>query len=340
MQQESVNGGPSEGGFLDGSSVMDGSSVEGGGSLDGGSSLEGSQPKLPEIKKRLGVAKDNIDLILFAREKKWSLQIPSCIAPHGERMRVAYIEDGETKFDHLVGEVQGTRYNVGLCARPELEVHHIGVGARSLVVVETEEVEVVEVKAKKGKKAKAAAKKAAAAAAAAAKKAKKKGKKTEEVEVKEVPTDQTDGQGIEVLFDPVKSTYILSPLQEDQLILLFRNDPVAALRVHAAFLRYYDTRVNCMTNQKSRLWRRFVRAHLLDKIYDEARFELLVNRAEDVARKAEEANKVWAAEELSSDEDSQPESNPEEEEEVVVEKVPKKKEKDKEGSRKIPTRRR
>lgn len=333
-----------EGAGLDGfsSSVVEGSSsVEGGGSIDGGSSveMEGSQPKMPEIKKRLGVAKDNIDLILFAREKKWSLQIPSCIAPHGERMRVAYIEDGEAKFDHLVGEVQGTRYDVGLCARPELEVHHVGVGARSLVAVEVEEVEEVEeVKTKKGKKAKAPAKKAAAAAAAAAKKAKrKKGKNAvEEAEEKEVPTDQTDGQGIEVIFDPVKSTYVISPLQEDQLILLFRNDPVAALRVDAAFLRYYDTRVNCMTNQKSRLWRRFVRAHLLDKIYDEARFQALCGRAEERARKAEEANKVWAAEELSSEEDSQPDSNPEEDEEVVVVK-PKKK--NKEGGRKIASKR-
>jgi len=271
-----------------------------------------------------------LDLILFAREKKWSLVIPptkgttTCAAGSAvnaaNRLRVVRIQ-GSTKtkgdlvednWEHLMGEVNGTRYRVGLAARPELEYHLVGVGAKSLI--KKEEEVIVELQEKGGKKGKKGKKGAAASAkgkgaaspastkkgAGPVKKGGKRGKNAveeEEPEI-EVPTDQTDGRGIEVLFDPVKFTYILNDDVEDRLLLLFRNDPKAALRVDAAYLKYFDLKVNTMDHLRSRLWRRYVRFHLQHKIWDEARFEELCKRFDEAKVKAEAANKILDASQL------------------------------------------
>lgn len=254
--------------------------------------------KMPVIPaKRMGISRDNVDLILFAREKKWSYLIPSNTPHLADRLRVIKItgitkrkEGEEDNFDHLVGEINGTRYNVGMAARPELEYQIVGVGAKSLIKKEEEPEEVVVAKGKKGKKAKAAA--AAAAKANAAKK-----KKKAEVEI---PSDQSEGQGIKVIFDTIKQTYIIHEDVEDQLILLFRNDPVAALKVDSAYLKYFDLEVNCMNSMRSRLWRRYVRKHLQEKIWNEQRWAELCMRFTQHRKKLEEAQKLLSAADLSS----------------------------------------
>jgi len=325
---------------------------------DGDGPLRLNTPATPALKKRGGVgrgmAQDDaaLDLILFAREKKWSLTIPTtagtttCAAGSAvnaaNRLRVVHIKGvttlkggvEENNWEHLVGEVKGTRYRVGLAARPELEYHLVGFGAKSLVKSENEENNDDDEdgeKGKKGKKGKKSAKgaakarkgsllsnkkgapqlkgkKAAAAAAAAAASAKP------EVEI---PTDQSDGRGIEVLYDAVKNTYIISDSIEDQLILLFRNDPVAALRVHASYLKYFDMQVNTMDNMRNRMWRRYVRFHLQHKIWDDTRFLELCNRFEDIKRKNALAAQVLDASQLDSATDSDEEKNDSEAASVV-----------------------
>jgi len=303
----------------------------------------------PGLKKRGGVgrgmAQDDaaLDLILFAREKKWSLVIPSarglstCAAGSAvnaaNRLRVVPIEGAtaikegapeELNWEHLVGEVNGTRYRVGLAARPELEYHLVGVGAKSLVKKEgdEEEEEIIKgkKKGKKGKGGKAAAPgKGEKGGKGASKKplsSKEKKKAREEAAAEaaaaaaakleaDKPKDLTDGSGLEVLFDAVKQTYIISDDVEDKLILLFRNDPVAALKVHACYLKYYDLQVNTMDNLRSRLWRRYVRFHLQHKVWDESRYESIRIRYEAVRAELQKADQLLDVTQLdASDTDS------------------------------------
>ena len=308
----------------------------------------GDTPTTPGLKKRGGVgrgmAQDDaaLDLILFSREKKWSLVIPSarglstCAAGSAvnaaNRLRVVQIDGAtaikegapeEPNWEHLVGEVNGTRYRVGLAARPELEYHLVGVGAKSLVKKEEDEEEEEEEntrkgKVKKGKKRKGG-KAAAAGKGASSKKpltAKEKKKAREEAASEaaaaaaakleaDKPKDLTDGNGIEVLFDAVKHTYIISDDVEDKLILLFRNDPVAALKVHACYLKYFDLQINTMDNLRSRLWRRYVRFHLQHKVWDESRYESIRKRYEEVREQMQKANQLLDVTQLdASDTDS------------------------------------
>jgi len=216
-------------------------------------------------------------------------------------------QPAEDNWTHFVGEVDGSRYRVGGAARPELEVHIVGVGAKNLIIVEEQDVVAAAEddedapggKKKKGAKAKVVKK---------GKKKKKKGAAEDAAPtVLDLPKDESGGNGVEVFFDPVKCTYIIHEEVEDKLILLFRNDPVKALQVDSASIKYFDLNVNAMDNFRSRIWRRFVRVHLKHRVWDRQRFAELTARWDEKKKKQKEAD----AQALHSDTDSNPPSDEE-----------------------------
>jgi len=221
-------------------------------------------------------------------------------------------QPAEDNWTHFVGEVDGSRYRVGGAARPELEVHIVGVGAKNLMIVEEKEQDVAAAeddedadapgeKKKKGAKGKAVKK-------GKGKKKKKKGAEEDAAAaVLDLPKDESGGSGVEVFFDPVKCTYIIHEEVEDKLILLFRNDPVKALQVDSASIKYFDLKINAMDHFRSRIWRRFVRVHLRHRIWDRQRFAELTTRWDEKRKKQKEAD----AQALHSDTDSNPPSDEE-----------------------------
>jgi len=226
-------------------------------------------------KRRENVDKSNIDLVLFTRKKKFATVVPLVPAPHNERLRVSRLSDED--LEHLMKEVQGPEF--GPPARPELELQLVGVGAQ-------EEEERYDAKGK------------------------------------EIPTDRSEGNGIGVLFDAAKGVYIISDSLEDSLLLLLRNDFQAAMYIDSASSKAGDKdnytvgpskypfpEAPYLDEKRQRLWRRFVRIHLLPQMKNEERFLLIAARYEETKRKLEEANRVREAGEFSdeptdSDEDS------------------------------------
>ena len=82
--------------------------------------------------------------------------------------------------------------------------------------------------------------------------------------------DETDGKGLEVIFDTAKCLYILSGRTEDCLLLLLARDPLNTYVIKKAYMRgpIFDPgqtkigsglNVHIIDNNKRRLWRRFVR---------------------------------------------------------------------------------
>ena len=72
------------------------------------------------------VIMDEIDWIIFKREKKISIEVPTTANLSGHRLRISYLS--EKDMLHLMHEVRGTKY--GPACRPELTLVTVGRGAR------------------------------------------------------------------------------------------------------------------------------------------------------------------------------------------------------------------
>lgn len=238
----------------------------------------------PVVNRRIGVDyAENIELMLVHREanKKWAFKIPSSENINGQRVRKILLNDEE--YDHLIHEIKGDEKYVP--CRPELEVHYIG--------VEDDEESVWDPNFYHSKLYKKNAK--------------------FQVSVDEIlqkTIDITNGLGIEVVYDPAKCLYILTPFVEDQLILMLRNDfqRGSTVTVGHSWCNQEDIKTfNLVNNTKRKIWRRFVRIYLLPQLDNlerikeiETRFLLWMEKEE----KKYEATQIRDAADLSSSEDS------------------------------------
>ena len=147
-------------------------------------------------------------------------------------------------------------------------------------------------------------------------------RKLEEEELRRTIDDQVkncsahvddDGKGVKVLFDSNRCAYILSLYQEDQVTLLLRDMPEAAQQVSKAYVRYKDHHdVLTYDNMRGRYWRRFLRQYIKPHLKSFERMKQVEERFKKFyTRKLEEKlleyDREWAAEELSSTDDSEDE---------------------------------
>jgi len=243
-----------------------------------------SNPVAAVVNRRIGVDyAENIELMLVHREanKKWALKIPATENIKGQRVRKVMLNDEE--YEHLIHEIKGDEKYVP--CRPELEVHYIGVDDDTeavwdpnfyhskLYTINTKLQESVD-------------------------------------EILQKTVDTTNGLGIEVIYDPVKCLYILTPFVEDQLILMLRNDfqRGSTVTVGRSWCNEEDIKLyNSMNSTKRKIWRRFVRIHLLPQLNSlerikeiETRFLLWMEKEQ----KKFESTQIRDAADLSSSEDS------------------------------------
>jgi hypothetical protein len=274
--------------------------------LPGGTSAELSIPGADAtvINRRIGVDyAENIELMLVHREanKKWAFKIPSVENLNGQRVRKVMLNEEE--YEHLIHEIKGDEKYVP--CRPELELHYIGVEEDTEAVWDPNFYHSKLYKINRNIQ--------------------------ESVnEILQKTVDTTNGLGVEVIFDPVKCLYILTPFVEDQLILMLRNDfkRGSIVTVGRAWCNQEDIKIyNLVNNTKRKIWRRFVRIHLLpqldnlDRIKEiETRFLLWMEKEQ----KKFEATLIRDAADLSSSEDSADEDDEEKKKEKKGKKIDKK----------------
>lgn len=246
-----------------------------------------------EMKRREGVdAVDNVELMLMRRlaTKKVSTVIPEPIQQHGSRLGKVYLTDEQ--FEHLLVEVHGgkvkdVKYD---SCRPDLEVHIIGMEHDQLAHFQD-----------KGDHYHSQL---------------YKPNHTKNEEISQIlvnAKDQSDGKGLEVLYDSGKSLYILTEYVEDCILLLLRRNFIVGSHVSIGnFLckENMTNKINMITEAKRRIWRRFVRHHLLHLLDDVERMTSVEMRYNAyIERKAKEAidndeDIIRDAADLSSSEDS------------------------------------
>lgn len=267
------------------------------GSNDGSSQRTDQDGNDKEEKRRIGVnVADNLELMLLYQKskRKWATPVLPPLDPiPGARLRKTYMPQED--YDHLFKEVTGPTF--GPPARPEIELHTVGVGSKIW---------------EKWKK--------------------------KDAEILVTAKEETQGNGIEILFDYSKCMYILSELVEDKLILLLKTDRSKASIINSVYARvgklehHLSNTFNIVTMEKQRIWRRFIREHLDPASKDKERLTLVEKRyveeqleKERLKMEADREGVLLDAAELSSDTDSWTASSEEEEEEEEVDKKKKKK---------------
>ena len=296
------------------------------GSNDGslaGSSVE-SVSRGPEPIRRVGVDyNDNIELMLMHREanKKYSIKIPEALTINGNRIRKVCLTHDE--YEHLMIEVKGNEQYV-MC-RPDLEIHTVGIlGTDDYFEGHTEDEE-------SGSDGEQSTSEDGGPGTTGTKPSKEqlrkidnpftkielrrtRSKKTER-KIKELlvtATDESDGDGLELLFDPAKSLYIVSQFIEDQIILLLRTNFMRATQInliHVKCNQLHDTNsCNFISNLRQRTWRRFLRIFIVPVMNDIDRITQIEERYQAWQIEQEEKRKAGllkAADDLSSSEDSE-----------------------------------
>lgn len=296
-------------------------------SLDGSNenSLDGSSAvvsRAPELARRVGVDyNDNIELMLMHREanKKYSIKVPEAARINGVRVRRVYLTNEE--YAHLLIEVKGDEKYV-MC-RPDLEIHTVGIlrnddyfegqiedeDSDSKATDEPDEDE----KQLKAKPSKEELRKIDNPYTKIDLR-RTRSIKTEK-EIKELlvsATDESDGDGLELLFDPAKSLYIMTQLVEDQILLLLRTNFMRATQINLVHIKcnqLHDTNsCNFISNLRQRTWRRFLRIFIVPVMNNIERIAEIEGRYITWQIEEEEKRKAGllkAADDLSSSEDSQ-----------------------------------
>ena len=136
-------------------------------------------------------------------------------------------------------------------------------------------------------------------------------KVTKQVIASQQPIDLSRGKGVELMFDPAKSLFIMTSSILDQLLLVLQNDPEKANVVNDACSRIDELSLSYVDPAKQRLWRRFVRLELSPLLEDDRHMAALTQRFFTVhtlegllAQKAEKQKQLKAAKKRQKKEDS------------------------------------
>lgn len=90
--------------------------------------------------------------------------------------------------------------------------------------------------------------------------------------------DDSDGRGIELLYDPAKQLYIFSLHVEDRLLLLIKNDMEKAMLINSCMTKFGVHEIFYVDMLRQRLWRRFIRLELLPLLQNKSRIKELIKR--------------------------------------------------------------
>lgn len=187
---------------------------------------------------------NNIDLILAGRARKISIEVPLDQKCRNQRLQRIII-NSENDFKHLMGEVDGEKYEI--CGRPELELITVGFPTEpqlrkvKLNVVERDiEDEITDAGASHGP-----------------------------------PSGVSD---IRLLYCSSKTYFLFSPKHEDQLLALLKDYPKYELIIKSSVCSFGDHSFDTMDVKKQREWRRFVREFILPQLLDIERMSLMEDR--------------------------------------------------------------
>jgi hypothetical protein len=206
---------------------------------------EDEEKELKIIHKRTAVITNdnNIDVILAGRAKKHSIDVPDEPKVHNQRMQKIIIES-ENEFNHLMGEVDGKKYDI--CGRPELALISIGYGtpptllARPLVVVKREEDD------------------------------------EDSADVaNEAPAGATE---VQLLYCSGRRYFSFSPKVEDRILALLKDYPAYELVIKEACTRFGSFEFSTVDLKLQRLWRRFLREFMYPQLRDAERMDLMEDR--------------------------------------------------------------
>jgi hypothetical protein len=245
-----------------------------------------------EEKRRIGVdVSENLELMLVYRQsqKKWATQVLPPIDPiPGTRLRKTYMP--QLDYEHLFKEITGPAF--GPPARPEVELHTVGVGSKAWTKWKTKDAEIL---------------------VTAMEESKGNGI--------EILFDYS--KCMYILTDLVEDKLIML-LKTDHKMASIINT------VHARVGRlehHLSNTFNIVTMEKQRVWRRFIRGHLDPLLKNKERLALVEKRyiEEQIEKErrrveAEMEGVVLDAAELSSDTDSWSASSDEDEENKKVKK--------------------
>lgn len=213
--------------------------------LDSDSELNNELPLVINHKRTKVINHDNnIDLILAGRTKKISIEVPDEPRTRNQRLQRIIIES-ENDFAHLMGEVNGEKYEI--CGRPELELISVGFPEK-----------------------------------AALRKIKLRVFTREE---EDCGTDAGNSTAtpiavpeVSILYCSSKTCFIYSPKHEDQLLALLKDYANYELVIKSAQCLFGSYLFCTLDQRKQREWRRFVREFLQPQLINEERMTLMEAR--------------------------------------------------------------
>ena len=99
-----------------------------------------------------------------------------------------------------------------------------------------------------------------------------------ESDSRQIIHDMSNGQGVQLFFDPIRVIFVLSEKVEDELILLYLNDPEKALEISMCQTKFGPHHFAIIDLYRRRLWRRFMKLEIVPLLSNVNRMSRLIKR--------------------------------------------------------------